>query len=144
MLLQCLNGLNPLLKTTFLHRLEVFIQMEMAKPLDSVIFSLRLEFNISNFFLIPLNMFAQLSVNIAMLLKLQLLCYIMHLFHSNIDPQHFKLQFTSSIEYLLQITCNRSPFSHIFKQSTNCLSLKICDFLCYPWLRPYSTHKLEP
>ena len=37
-----------------------------------------------------------------------------------------------------------SPFDLIFQTPPNYSKLKIFGCLCYPWLRPYSSHKLEP
>ena len=36
-----------------------------------------------------------------------------------------------------------SPYENIFGSSPNYSKLRIFDCLCYPWLRPYSSHKLE-
>jgi len=37
-----------------------------------------------------------------------------------------------------------SPFELIFQTAPNYSKLKSFGCLCYPWLRPYSSHKLEP
>jgi len=37
-----------------------------------------------------------------------------------------------------------SPFELIFKTAPNYSRLKSFGCLCYPWIRPYSSHKLEP
>lgn len=42
------------------------------------------------------------------------------------------------------VTQNKSPFSKLFNQKPNYLSLKTFGCLCYPWLRPYTSNKLEP
>ena len=38
---------------------------------------------------------------------------------------------------------NRSPFSIIFKQNADYVKLKSFGCLCFPWLKPYTSHKLE-
>jgi len=37
-----------------------------------------------------------------------------------------------------------SPYEKIFGSSPNYSKLKVFGCLCYPWLRPYTSHKLEP
>nr|TKR89925.1 hypothetical protein D5086_0000238180 [Populus alba] len=37
-----------------------------------------------------------------------------------------------------------SPYEKIFGSFPNYSKLKVFDCLCYPWLRPYTSHKLEP
>ena len=37
-----------------------------------------------------------------------------------------------------------SPYEKIFGYSPNYSKLKVFGCLCYPWLRPYTSHKLEP
>ncbi|KAL4570881.1 hypothetical protein LXL04_026545 [Taraxacum kok-saghyz] len=39
---------------------------------------------------------------------------------------------------------NLSPFSCLFQREPNYSKLKSFGCLCYPWLRPYSPHKLHP
>ena len=39
---------------------------------------------------------------------------------------------------------NSSPYSKIFHKDPNYRKLRIFGCLCYPWLRPYASHKLEP
>ncbi|KAI4324081.1 hypothetical protein L6164_023645 [Bauhinia variegata] len=39
---------------------------------------------------------------------------------------------------------NSSPFQVLFQQSPNYLKLRTFGCLCFPWLKPYSPHKLAP
>ena len=70
------------------------------------------------------------------------------LHHASIPLKYWTLAFQAAV-YLINrmpspVTRNKSPYFHLFKQSPNYLSLKIFGCLCYPWLRPYASHKLEP
>lgn len=38
---------------------------------------------------------------------------------------------------------NYSPFEKIFQKPPNYISLRVFGYLCYPWLTPYTKHKLE-
>lgn len=38
---------------------------------------------------------------------------------------------------------NKSPFECLFYQSPNYNKLKVFGYLCYPWLKPYATHKID-
>jgi hypothetical protein len=37
-----------------------------------------------------------------------------------------------------------SPYESIFHRSPNFSKLKVFGCLCYPWLGPYTSHKLDP
>lgn len=39
---------------------------------------------------------------------------------------------------------NQSPFSRLFNKVPNYSKLPSFGCLCYPWLRPYNSHKLQP
>lgn len=39
---------------------------------------------------------------------------------------------------------NKSPHEVLFKAKLNYESIKVFGCLCYPWLRPYTKHKLQP
>lgn len=39
---------------------------------------------------------------------------------------------------------NSSPFQLLFQQPPNYIKLRSFGCVCYPWLRPYSSHKLSP
>lgn len=39
---------------------------------------------------------------------------------------------------------NRSPYLSLFDQDPNYNSLRVFGCLCYPWLKPYATSKLNP
>lgn len=43
-----------------------------------------------------------------------------------------------------QVLSNQSPYQTIFKEKPNYTKLKIFGCLCFPWLRPYTPHKLAP
>ena len=42
------------------------------------------------------------------------------------------------------VLSNKSPFESLFHSQPNYSKLRIFGCLCYPWLRPYTKHKLEP
>jgi hypothetical protein len=39
---------------------------------------------------------------------------------------------------------DRSPYEVLFKTKPNFDNIKVFGSLCYPWLKPYTKHKLEP
>ena len=39
---------------------------------------------------------------------------------------------------------HQSPFENLFKKCLNYTKLLVLGCLCYPWLRPYMSHKLDP
>jgi hypothetical protein len=39
---------------------------------------------------------------------------------------------------------NKSPFESLFRSPPNYSKLRIFGCLCFPWLKPYTSHKLEP
>lgn len=39
---------------------------------------------------------------------------------------------------------NQSPFFKLFNSTPNYKKLRSFGCLCYPWLRPYNSHKLQP
>ena len=58
--------------------------------------------------------------------------------HASLPLKYWSLAFQATV-YLINrmpslVTPNKSPFSHLFKQSPNYLSLKTFDCLCYLWL----------
>ena len=45
---------------------------------------------------------------------------------------------------LTPILGHQSPFENLFKKCLNYTKLLVLGCLCYPWLRPYMSHKLDP
>ena len=43
-----------------------------------------------------------------------------------------------------QVTDAISPYAKLFGRPPNYLKLRVFGCLCFPWLRPYNTHKLQP
>ena len=68
--------------------------------------------------------------------------------HANIPTTFWPYAFTTTaylINHLLTSTLhNLSPFRCFFNKEPNYSKLKSFGCLCYPWLRPYSPHKLYP
>lgn len=42
-----------------------------------------------------------------------------------------------------QVLHNVSPYNNVFGQTPNYLKLRVFDSLCFPWLRPYTSNKLD-
>ncbi|KAK1555207.1 hypothetical protein Q3G72_023368 [Acer saccharum] len=64
-------------------------------------------------------------------------------------PLHFWSHVFAAAVYLINrmptaTLTHSSPFEMIFGTVPNYSKLKIFGCLCYPWLRPYSSHKLSP
>ena len=64
-------------------------------------------------------------------------------------PLHYWADAFSIATYLINRMPMRflnfsSPWQQLFGNSPNYMTLKVFGCACYPWLRPYSKHKLEP
>lgn len=68
--------------------------------------------------------------------------------HANMSVTFWPFAFTTAtylINHLPTPTLhNLSPFRCLFQKELNYSKLKSFGCLCYPWLRPYSPHKLHP
>jgi hypothetical protein len=58
----------------------------------------------------------------------------------------FAFQTTSYLinRLLTPLLNNKSPFESLFRSPPNYSKLRIFGCLCFPWLKPYTSHKLEP
>ena len=67
--------------------------------------------------------------------------------HASIPKSYWTYAFATAV-YLINrmptsVLSGESPYSKLFKQQPNYLKLRVFGCLCYPWLRPYTTDKLE-
>ena len=68
--------------------------------------------------------------------------------HACMPPEFWTYAFTTACYLINRLPTptlsHKSPFFCLFGNPPN--YLKLCSFgcLCYPWLKPYSTHKLDP
>ena len=62
---------------------------------------------------------------------------LVSLSHASLPLTYWTYAFASTI-YLIT-----SPYENIFSTAPNYSKLKIFGCLCYPWLRPYTIHKLD-
>ncbi|KAK0608672.1 hypothetical protein LWI29_034169 [Acer saccharum] len=70
------------------------------------------------------------------------------LHHASMPLKFWSLAFQAAV-YLInrmptKVLHNSSPYSVIFNTDPNYCKLRVFGCLCYPWLRPYTSHKLEP
>lgn len=70
------------------------------------------------------------------------------LLHCANMPMIFWSHAFETVVYLINlmpfsVSPDTSPYSKLFKHKLNYLSLRVFGCLCYPWLRPYSSHKLN-
>ena len=64
-------------------------------------------------------------------------------------PAHYWADAFSTATYLINRMPMHSlrfqlPWQQLFRSSPNYMTLNVFGCACYPWLRPYSQHKLEP
>jgi len=68
--------------------------------------------------------------------------------HASISLRFWPHAFVTSVYLINRMptqTLNLcSPYKKIFGSSPNYSKLKVFGCLCYPWLHPYTSHKLEP
>jgi len=67
--------------------------------------------------------------------------------HASLPQNFWSFAFSTAIYLINQMPSPSlnyfAPFELIFKKSPNYAKLRIFRCLCYPWLRPYSAHKLD-
>lgn len=67
--------------------------------------------------------------------------------NASIPLQHWSYAFTTVVYLINKMPTptlqNHSPYEKLFNSSPNYLKLKIFGCLCYPWLKLYTSHKLE-
>jgi len=68
--------------------------------------------------------------------------------HANL-PSYFWSYAFATATYLINrlpspILNHKSPFQTLFAAAPNYLKLRTFGCLCFPWLKPYHTHKLQP
>ncbi|KAK0593671.1 hypothetical protein LWI29_001354 [Acer saccharum] len=70
------------------------------------------------------------------------------LHHASMPPKYWSLAFSTAV-YLInrmptKVLGHHSPYFRLFGKEPNYRKLRIFGCLCYPWLRPYTSHKLQP
>lgn len=67
--------------------------------------------------------------------------------HASIPLQYWSYVFTTFVYLINKMPTptlqNHSPYEKLFNSNPNYLKLKIFGYLCYPWLKPYTSYKLE-
>ncbi|GAB2283786.1 hypothetical protein Dimus_039626 [Dionaea muscipula] len=70
------------------------------------------------------------------------------LHHASMPQRYWSLAFTTAIYRINRLPsptiAHKSPYELLFKQPPSYHSFRSFGCLCYPWLRPYSSHKLQP
>lgn len=69
------------------------------------------------------------------------------LHQASIPTSYWTYAFATAV-YLINrlpspVIANMSPYAKLFHQPPNYLKLKVFGCLCFPWLRPYTSHKLD-
>lgn len=67
--------------------------------------------------------------------------------HASLPRRFWTYAFAAAV-YLInrmptEVLNGFSPYPKLFQQSPNYLKLRVFGCLCYPWIRPYNTNKLE-
>ncbi|KAK0600695.1 hypothetical protein LWI29_017553 [Acer saccharum] len=70
------------------------------------------------------------------------------LHHASVPLKFWSLVF-QTVVYLInrmptKVLSHKSPYSLLFGSAPNYNKLRVFGCLCYPWLRPYTSHKLQP
>ncbi|KAK0605807.1 hypothetical protein LWI29_030936 [Acer saccharum] len=70
------------------------------------------------------------------------------LHHASMPLRFWSLAFQTAV-YLInrmptKVLLHQNPYSILFHKDPNYRKLRVFGCLCYPWLRPYTSHKLEP
>ncbi|KAK0606765.1 hypothetical protein LWI29_004059 [Acer saccharum] len=70
------------------------------------------------------------------------------LHHASMPPKYWSLAFSTAV-YLInrmptKVLGYHSPYFRLFGKEPNYRKLRIFGCLCYTWLRPYTSHKLQP
>ncbi|XP_010545858.1 PREDICTED: uncharacterized protein LOC104818098, partial [Tarenaya hassleriana] len=67
--------------------------------------------------------------------------------HSSIPSTYWTLAFSAAVYLINRLPTSvlsfRSPFEAIYNVFPNYSKLRVFGCLCFPWLRPYSSHKLQ-
>ncbi|KAK0591398.1 hypothetical protein LWI29_001105 [Acer saccharum] len=70
------------------------------------------------------------------------------LHHASVPLKFWSLAFQAAVYLINRMPSktlqNSSPYSILFHKDPNYRKLRVFGCLCYPWLRPYTSHKLEP
>lgn len=67
--------------------------------------------------------------------------------HASLPKPYWTYAFAAAV-YLInrmqtEVLQGESPYAKLFQTSPNYLKLRVFGCLCYPWIRPYNTNKLE-
>ncbi|KAK0572541.1 hypothetical protein LWI29_033229 [Acer saccharum] len=70
------------------------------------------------------------------------------LHYASMPPKYWSLAFNAAV-YLInrmptKVLGHHSPYFLLFGREPNYRKLRVFGCLCYPWLRPYTSHKLQP
>uniref|UniRef100_A0A2N9IFR0 Integrase catalytic domain-containing protein n=1 Tax=Fagus sylvatica TaxID=28930 RepID=A0A2N9IFR0_FAGSY len=75
-------------------------------------------------------------------------CALTLLSHASLPTTHWTYAVTTAIHLINRLPSphlsHKSPWEHLFHKAPDITHLKTFGCLCYPYLRPYNTHKLQP
>lgn len=70
------------------------------------------------------------------------------LHQATLQPTYWSLAFQTAVYLINYMTTPlnylKSTLEILFKSSPNYLKLRVFGCLCFPWLKPYSQHKMDP